>query len=71
MRAMSLGLNMTVGVIVFAGFGYYWDTHYGRAYNGTLVGIFVGLFLGGYEVWKIVQEWQKTANHNQNENNES
>jgi len=51
----SLGLNMAVGVAVFTLLGYWADQKWGGGQIWTLVGIFLGLFYCGYEVWKILR----------------
>jgi F0F1-type ATP synthase assembly protein I len=54
--AISLGLNMAVGVVVFTLAGYYMDQKRGGGKGWTLCGIFMGLFYGAYEVWKVVRQ---------------
>lgn len=53
--AISLGTNLAVGMAVFAAIGYFIDKRTGGGSLFTLMGIFVGLFYGAYEVWKTVQ----------------
>ena len=53
--AISLGTNLAVGMAVFASLGYFIDKRTGGGSLFTLMGIFLGLFYGGYEVWKTVQ----------------
>ena len=57
--AISLGLNMAAGMAAFSALGYYWDQKSAKGYQWTLVGMFLGLFYCGYEVWKIVKEANK------------
>jgi F0F1-type ATP synthase assembly protein I len=53
---INLGLNMAAGMVVFAGIGYWLDQRYGGDSGGWLLaGIFLGLFYGGYEVWKAIR----------------
>jgi hypothetical protein len=59
--AISLGLNMAVGVVVFTLAGYWMDQKHGGGKAWTLGGIFMGLFYGGYEVWKVVREISRRA----------
>lgn len=54
--AIMLGLNMAVGVVVFTLAGYWLDQKRGGGKAWTLCGIFMGLFYGAYEVWKVVRE---------------
>ena len=53
--AISLGTQMTAGVAVFAGLGYWLDQRRGGGSAFTLAGIFAGLAYGAYEVWKLVR----------------
>lgn len=59
--AIMLGLNMAVGVVVFTLAGYWVDQKRGGGKAWTLCGIFMGLFYGAYEVWKVVRELDKKA----------
>jgi|APCry1669188970_1035186.scaffolds.fasta_scaffold17936_2 F0F1-type ATP synthase assembly protein I len=56
-RAIALGTNMAAGMAVFTFLGYWIDRWRGGSGTGvwTLVGMFVGLLYGGYEVWKVVR----------------
>jgi F0F1-type ATP synthase assembly protein I len=54
--AIMLGLNMAVGVVVFTLAGYWVDQKRGGGKAWTLCGIFMGLFYGAYEVWKVVRQ---------------
>jgi F0F1-type ATP synthase assembly protein I len=54
--AISLGLNMAVGVAVFTFIGHLLDRWRGGGKAWTLCGIFVGLLYGAYEVWKMVRQ---------------
>ena len=55
-HAIGLGTQLAAGVAVFTGLGYYIDKKTGGGSGWTLVGIFLGLFYGGYEVWKVIRE---------------
>mgnify|MGYP003594280061 CR=1 FL=1 len=59
--AISLGLNMAVGVVVFTLAGYWVDQKRGGGKAWTLCGIFLGLFYGAYEVWKVVRRINREA----------
>lgn len=54
--AMTLGLNMAVGMAVFSYVGYYIDQKRGGGQLFTLLGMFAGIFYCGYEVWKIIRQ---------------
>lgn len=54
-QALTLGTQLAAGMAVFAGLGIYIDKRRGGGQAGTLAGIFLGLFYGGYEVWKLVR----------------
>ena len=60
--ALSLGLNMTAGMIMFSLIGHWIDQKRGGGYIATLIGMFVGLFYCGYEVWKIVRNSEQQDN---------
>jgi F0F1-type ATP synthase assembly protein I len=47
---------MAAGVVVFTLVGYYIDQKRGGGKAWTLCGIFMGLFYGAYEVWKVVRQ---------------
>lgn len=57
--AMSLGTNLAVGMAVFAAGGWWLDKKRGGGSAFTLLGIFLGLFYGAYEVWKTVRALEK------------
>ena len=52
----SLGINLVAGMAVFSTLGYYIDQKRGGGQAWTLVGMFLGLFYGGYEVWKLIRQ---------------
>jgi len=55
--AISLGTNMVVGMTVFTFLGSIIDEKLaGESQVFTLVGIFLGLFYCGYEVWKLIRQ---------------
>ena len=54
--AVSLGLNMVAGMIVFTAIGYWVDQKLpGDSSAATLTGMFMGLIYCGYEVWKLIR----------------
>ena len=55
-KSLSLGLNLTVGFVVFALIGYKIDQLKGGGRAFTLFGVLLGFFYGGYEVWKIIRK---------------
>jgi len=57
--AISLGTNLAVGMAVFASLGYFVDKRTGGGSLFTLMGIFLGLFYGAYEVWKVVKDMNR------------
>jgi len=65
--ALSLGYNLAAGVAIFTLFGYFIDRRRGGGQFWTLVGIFMGLLYGAYEVWKVVREIEQ----NEPERNEN
>ncbi len=57
--AIGLGYSFAAGIIVFAGLGYWFDRKRGEdKVLFTILGLFLGLFYGGYETWKIVRSLQ-------------
>ncbi len=56
---LSLGIQLAVGMVVFAGLGYWIDKKRGGGNAFTLIGIFLGMFYGGYEVWKLIRVLQE------------
>ena len=54
-REASLGLNLVAGMIVFSYLGHLADKRFDISPWGLLSGMFLGLFYGGYEVWKIIR----------------
>lgn len=60
--AVGLGMQLAVGMAVFAGGGYWLDRRRGGGVAFTLTGIGLGLFYCGYEVWKVVRELNAKAN---------
>lgn len=58
--ALAFGTNFAAGMAVFAGLGWYIDHR--RGGDGqpfALAGIFLGLFYGGYELWKLIRVLQR------------
>lgn len=52
---VSIGLNIAAGMVVFTCLGFFIDKKVGGV-TWTLVGVFLGLFYCGYEVWKLMRE---------------
>ena len=52
---MNLGINFAVGMGLFSFGGYKLDQKRGDGNLFTLLGMFLGLIYGGYEVWKLVR----------------
>lgn len=59
--AIALGTNMVAGMALFTFLGYKLDQRRGEGRGFTLAGMFLGLFYGGYEVWKLVRQMQAMA----------
>ena len=55
LSAMTLGITMVTGVSFFTYLGYLVDKRIGSGRTWTLVGIFLGLFYCGYEVWRLIR----------------
>jgi F0F1-type ATP synthase assembly protein I len=57
-EALSLGYNLLAGMLVFSGIGWWIDKKRGTAPFWTVVGMFMGLVYGGYEVWKLARMYR-------------
>ncbi len=55
-QAVALGYTFAAGMFVFTMLGYYIDKKRGGDGGWTLVGMFMGLGYGGYELWKLVRQ---------------
>ena len=53
--AAGLGLDLAVGMAVFAFGGYWLDRRRGTGQFWTLCGVFLGLVYAAYEVWKSIR----------------
>jgi hypothetical protein len=51
---LTLGYTSMAAIIFFSFLGYQIDAHFKTQY-WTLIGIFVGFFFSGYEVWKLIK----------------
>jgi ATP synthase protein I len=49
-RLSGLGFELVAAVLGFMLVGYWWDGHFGTSPWGTLVGVFLGLIGGTYNV---------------------
>jgi len=59
--AVGLGSEFAGGIALFTFIGYKLDQHYQTGEIWTLVGIFLGLVSGFYQVWKIVRISEKDS----------
>jgi hypothetical protein len=55
---MSVGLNVTAGMFIFFYIGYVIDQKRGTQF-GVPIGILLGLFYCGYEIWKLIRQLNK------------
>lgn len=60
-RAITLGLTFAVGVAVFSFGGFLLDQRRGGGILFTLVGLLLGLALGAYETWRVIQMLNEKA----------
>ncbi len=51
--AIGFGTSFAVGMAFFGLGGHWLDERYGREPLFTLLGLFLGLFYGGWELWKL------------------
>ncbi|NKB25217.1 MAG: hypothetical protein GKR87_12735 [Kiritimatiellae bacterium] len=66
--AISLGTHLTAGMVGCSLTGYYIDKKRGGGYAWTLVGMFIGLLYGAYEVWKVVKQIERSENDTHDKN---
>lgn len=52
---LTLGIQMAVGMALFTWLGWWLDRSRGGGRAFTLCGMFLGLFYGFYEVWKVTR----------------
>ena len=52
---LTLGLNLAVGIVLFTFLGYALDQKLGSQF-WVFIGIVLGLFYCGYEVWKLIKQ---------------
>jgi len=57
---ISLGLNLAVGMGICVFIGYHIDQKFSGGQTWTLVGVGLGLFYGGYQIWKILRQVNKS-----------
>jgi len=63
---ITLGINLAVGMALFTMIGNWIDKKLGEQHLWILVGMFLGLFYCGYEVWKLIR--QSNNDHKDNTN---
>ena len=66
--AMTLGLNMAVGMAVFSLLGYYIGQELNKEFSLTLIGIFLGILYCVYEVFKVVKHLEQPSHQQDKEN---
>jgi len=64
---VTLGINIAAGMALFTFAGNWIDKKLGDQHIWILVGIFLGLFYCGYEIWKLICQSNKTQNGTGNE----
>ena len=52
---VTLGINLAVGMALFTFLGNWIDKKTGDQHFWILIGIFLGLFYCGYEIWKLIR----------------
>jgi hypothetical protein len=62
-NAISFGANFAAGIGVFCFIGYKVGKKTGHQTLFTLLGFFLGMAYGGYELWKIVRRLNQAENH--------
>lgn len=61
LQGLTLGTTLATGFVLFAGLGYYLDQRRGGGIGWTLAGMAMGAFVGGYEIWKFVRDWDSDS----------
>ena len=60
LSAISFGWVSSVGFFVCCGAGYWADQKWHTGFQWTLVGVFVGISLVVYELWKILKNLNRS-----------
>jgi len=58
-EALGLGYTIAGGMAFFSWIGYMVDKKRGTGPFWTVVGMFMGLIFGGYEVWKLTRLYNR------------
>jgi len=61
---ITLGINIAVGMALFTITGNWIDKKLGDQHLWILIGVFLGLFYCGYEIWKLIRR----SNNDQKDN---
>jgi len=61
---VTLGINIAAGMALFTFAGNWIDKKLGNQHFWILIGVFLGLFYCGYEIWKLIRR----SNNNQKDN---
>ncbi len=61
---ITLGINIAVGMALFTFIGNWIDKKLGDQHFWILIGIFLGLFYCGYEIWKLIRRSNKDQKDN-------
>jgi len=61
---ITLGINIAVGMALFTIIGNWIDKKLGDQHFWILIGMFLGLFYCGYEIWKLIRQ----SNNDQRDN---
>ncbi len=63
---ISLGINIAVGMALFTILGNWIDQKLGDEHFWILIGMFVGLFYCGYEIWKLISQSSNSQDDSSN-----
>lgn len=61
---ITLGINIAVGMVLFTFIGNWVDQKLGDKHVWILVGMLLGLFYCGYEIWKLIRFSKEEQIHN-------
>jgi len=63
---ITLGINIAVGMALFTMIGNWIDKKLGNQHLWILLGMFLGLFYCGYEIWKLIHQNNNDQKDNTN-----
>jgi len=59
---ITFGINIAAGMALFTIIGNWIDKKLGDQHFWIFIGIFLGLFYSGYEIWKLIRQGNNDQN---------